>query len=1020
MKNIYKRVLVLSIVSFLGLGVFILVPKLLSAGTDYIGGDYFQCSRHGFHEKQNCAATPDYFPRSDYTVADLSYQILGHRHGSSNINTTVCLIYSDPYNPEGTCGYYTCSGYQCGQEYGNNHPWNILDSGFFTVQAKNGSSGFYIRRSAFVEDAEVRIFASASAHYPEIVIKPKEGEPLLPGDFSLSVNKCVSGGNSDLSWSASQYATSYDIYAKVWTTGTWNKIGSTLGTSFTASQILDTDYYYYVKAINSAGTKDSDPNGGVFGGNCSSNPPPPGSYPPPVCSPANQTVQAGVNVSFSATGGNNNYIWSAPSGTPTSGGATNFVTQFGVPGNHTVTVTSTNQTASCVVNVTASIWVDKPLCSNDPYTATINWGGLTAARLDPTNVALFVDVTTDPTFNTMWNKRFQNLPIPASTVALTGFSCLEANFCLVTPVGEIMSLQPDKTYYTRIYGAPVYGGAGTHYPSSAGISFKVPRCSPPAPTKPVWVGAPVCAASTGTYVVNIDWEGAPNPDFGTYVDIDTDSNWDDVNLYDWWNKNIPFSSSVTETNSNGFDGLYPNVNSRLIMHPGTNYYARIYTAYPAWGVHSATSDVLNVPICTLDATLVANPSSGASPLNVTLTATKISGLASGLITYQFDCTNDGSFEGTVGPTLNTTASYSGCPAYPSKETAYLAKVKITQKDSFGQDVVEEKTTPIISSVALKPNLKSMAVGPNMVNAGTNQTFFSRISNESSVPVSTDFPYYFMISESIGGAGPYISKPHSIMTNTLGANSTDIVSVSHNFSTAGKYSIRLCADKTSPAGGGVIDESNEDDNCGPWSDVDVLLPPPTAVPSGTLTIPLCTIAIGASTCNTNVSWNTQNLVDGDVITIRKDNVNILSGNSNPGVSNNLTWGGHTFLLVRNANLTLPLDNIALNIDCVSGASWNGSKCEAIIPQVLIRVDNPVVGGKVIDGSNIIICGSMCIGSFNKGSTITLTATPNSSYWEFDKWTGACANSKLPKCVLNMNSDKTVGAKFILRDFKYHEF
>jgi hypothetical protein len=90
---------------------------------------------------------------------------------------------------------------------------------------------------------------------------------------------------------------------------------------------------------------------------------------------------------------------------------------------------------------------------------------------------------------------------------------------------------------------------------------------------------------------------------------------------------------------------------------------------------------------------------------------------------------------------------------------------------------------------------------------------------------------------------------------------------------------------------------------------------SSAPSGTLTVPSCTIAAGASTCNTTISWTTQNLVGGDVITIRKDNVNILSGNSNAGVSNSLTPGAHTFLLVRNGNTSAPLDNKALNISWV---------------------------------------------------------------------------------------------------------
>ncbi len=663
------------------------------------------------------------------------------------------------------------------------------------------------------------------------------------GSFNLSANSCSGGSNRfDLSWSSSQYATSYDVYAKAWSGGAWNKIGSTGGTSFSTNQAWDTDWYFYVKAINSGSTRDSDPNGGIFGGNCASTPPPPpppGGYPAPVCSPASQTVQAGVNANFSVSGGNNSYVWSSPSGNPTGGTGSGFSTTYGAPGSYTVTVSSANQSSNCSVTVTSSppptpisVWVDRPACSNGPYTATINWSGLSASGL-----GLFVDVTTDSTFGGLWSKRFQNAPIPVSTVALTGFSCDAANFCPGAPVGEPMSLEPDKTYYTRVYAAP-----GTHYPSTAGVSFRVPRCSPviPAPTKPVWDGAPVCVASTGTYVVGIDWEGAPNPTFGTYIDIDTDSNWDDVNLYDWWNKNIP-PLGGTYSNSNNFDGFYPLTNNRLVMRPATNYFARMYTAYPAWGVHSATSDALNVPVCTLEGTLTASPSSGTGPLNTTLTATKTAGSASGTITYQFDCTNDGTYEGTVGPTASASATYAGCPSYPGRQASYTARVKITQKDALGQDVVEEKTTLITSNpIPLKPDLipsNFRTIGP-VIAGESDKIFYSTISNTGLVPTPSSVEYFFQFCNVAAAAtqdcAAPINKPFSSVL-AIGPNSSVDVSESHTFASAGTRSGRVCADRQSPSSlplDGKILESNEGNNCGAWTDVVVS----NAVPSvGNVTI-----------------------------------------------------------------------------------------------------------------------------------------------------------------------------------------
>lgn len=59
---------------------------------------------------------------------------------------------------------------------------------------------------------------------------------------------------------------------------------------------------------------------------------------------------------------------------------------------------------------------------------------------------------------------------------------------------------------------------------------------------------------------------------------------------------------------------------------------------------------------------------------------------------------------------------------------------------------------------------------------------------------------------------------------------------------------------------------------------------------------------------------------------------------------------------------------------------------------------------------IECGSACSGSFPSGSTVTLTATPESTS-TFSGWTGACTGTG--PCVLSMNRTQTVGAGFATR-------
>ncbi|MDQ5969191.1 MAG: trimeric autotransporter adhesin, partial [Patescibacteria group bacterium] len=428
---------------------------------------------------------------------------------------------------------------------------------------------------------------------------------------------------------------------------------------------------------------------------------------------------------------------------------------------------------------------------------------------------------------------------------------------------------------------------------------------------------------------------------------------------------------------------------------------------------------------------------------------------------------------------------------------------------------------VVSPAAVAgPDLTATSVTPLQATTGMNQTFYAIVSNIGGSSTGAVVNYFFQIASASAGGGTITNKPYSTTPASIGAGFAETASVSHTFSTVGVNSVRLCVDKRNAADAGLIAETNESNNCGAWSDVNVLNAVPSvgnvtisspvvnpnninqytikisgtdlsgasdikylevlinrdgtnagqyrglliwnigaaqfaaleskscgvgtgyifasaynpsyihlvscsvsdsgstrevsfvvrfdttfttpltdndmsgivgdnsnqfspwvnfngfdlvsSSPSGTLTVPTCVIATGASTCSTNVSWSTQNLVGGDVITVRKDNVNILSGNSNPGVSNTLTWGAHTFLLVRNGNLATPLDNEAVNVDCNPAvATWNGAICQANAVQFDVSVTKtPSSGGTVTGGA--INCGNVCSAQFSQNSNVTLTA------------------------------------------------
>ncbi len=77
-----------------------------------------------------------------------------------------------------------------------------------------------------------------------------------PGAFTLNNTSCNSG-RVNLSWSASLYATSYEIWEKFWTSGSWHQLDTISGTSYTSYPPLNTGTYYFIRARNSSGYTDS-------------------------------------------------------------------------------------------------------------------------------------------------------------------------------------------------------------------------------------------------------------------------------------------------------------------------------------------------------------------------------------------------------------------------------------------------------------------------------------------------------------------------------------------------------------------------------------------------------------------------------------------------------------------------------------------------------------------------------------------------------------------------------------------
>jgi len=141
---------------------------------------------------------------------------------------------------------------------------------------------------------------------------------------------------------------------------------------------------------------------------------------------------------------------------------------------------------------------------------------------------------------------------------------------------------------------------------------------------------------------------------------------------------------------------------------------------------------------------------------------------------------------------------------------------------------------------------------------------------------------------------------------------------------------------------------------------------------------------------------------------------LRGGGNGGVFKS-TNGGGTWSAI-NTGLTAT-DVSALAIDpsntsiVYSGTYGGGAFKSQFLPIVSLNISKSGTGdGRVTSDPSGINCGSTCTGSYNQGTSVTLTATPSSGSI-FLGWSGACSGTG--NCVFIMDSNKTVTATFNLQ-------
>jgi hypothetical protein len=104
---------------------------------------------------------------------------------------------------------------------------------------------------------------------------------------------------------------------------------------------------------------------------------------------------------------------------------------------------------------------------------------------------------------------------------------------------------------------------------------------------------------------------------------------------------------------------------------------------------------------------------------------------------------------------------------------------------------------------------------------------------------------------------------------------------------------------------------------------------------------------------------------------------------------------------------------------SSAVGGNFTCIAPVVQYTLTVIK-TIGGTIRTIDNNISCGTTCSRQYDQGSSVTLQAVPDTAYWRFVGWGGACSGQGTGNCTLTIGGNVAVTAQFRPKSLLYQEF
>jgi len=146
---------------------------------------------------------------------------------------------------------------------------------------------------------------------------------------------------------------------------------------------------------------------------------------------------------------------------------------------------------------------------------------------------------------------------------------------------------------------------------------------------------------------------------------------------------------------------------------------------------------------------------------------------------------------------------------------------------------------------------------------------------------------------------------------------------------------------------------------------------------------------------------------DQVTWQTSNPEVAQFNGAPGVvSPNTNCGvAPIYATMKDGQNDIVSNQVSITVD---GPASQGCPTSAVTSTLSVNVIAGINDGTIVSNPGGVICPFACAGTFTTGSSVTLSATPNSGH-NFLGW-GSCDTEAGPNCTVTMSADRTVTASF----------